>query len=193
MIAIPRVIPPPHSFTSRYNGLVNVLKTQAHVSQDIDPKAFPPQFKDPADCGAKEFTAVWDTGATNSVITQVVIDQCALKPIGIAQTHTASGTYLTETYYVNLFLPNKVFLTHLKVSRGDLTGTDILIGMDIIGQGDFAVTNHNGKTVLTFRMPSILEMDFVTAVAQLPTIPKVGRNDPCPCGSGKKYKHCHGK
>jgi preprotein translocase subunit SecA len=23
-------------------------------------------------------------------------------------------------------------------------------------------------------------------------LPKVGRNDPCPCGSGKKYKHCHG-
>ncbi len=25
------------------------------------------------------------------------------------------------------------------------------------------------------------------------TVPKVGRNDPCPCGSGKKYKHCCGK
>ncbi|MBI4500767.1 MAG: SEC-C domain-containing protein, partial [Gemmatimonadetes bacterium] len=24
------------------------------------------------------------------------------------------------------------------------------------------------------------------------TLPKVGRNDPCPCGSGKKYKKCHG-
>ena len=23
--------------------------------------------------------------------------------------------------------------------------------------------------------------------------PKVGRNDACPCGSGKKYKHCHGR
>jgi len=23
-------------------------------------------------------------------------------------------------------------------------------------------------------------------------LPKVGRNDPCPCGSNKKYKHCHG-
>jgi preprotein translocase subunit SecA len=22
---------------------------------------------------------------------------------------------------------------------------------------------------------------------------KVGRNEPCPCGSGKKYKHCHGQ
>ncbi len=32
-------------------------------------------------------------------------------------------------------------------------------------------------------------------VAQKPvrTGPKVGRNEPCPCGSGKKYKHCHGK
>jgi preprotein translocase subunit SecA len=24
-------------------------------------------------------------------------------------------------------------------------------------------------------------------------IPQVGRNEPCPCGSGKKYKHCHGQ
>jgi preprotein translocase subunit SecA len=22
---------------------------------------------------------------------------------------------------------------------------------------------------------------------------KVGRNEPCPCGSGKKFKHCHGR
>jgi preprotein translocase subunit SecA len=28
---------------------------------------------------------------------------------------------------------------------------------------------------------------------QVLSVPKVGRNDPCPCGSGKKYKHCHGK
>jgi preprotein translocase subunit SecA len=30
-------------------------------------------------------------------------------------------------------------------------------------------------------------------VQQLHAIEKVGRNDPCPCGSGKKYKNCHGK
>ncbi|MFM8806104.1 MAG: SEC-C metal-binding domain-containing protein, partial [Sphingomonadales bacterium] len=23
--------------------------------------------------------------------------------------------------------------------------------------------------------------------------PRIGRNDPCPCGSGKKYKQCHGR
>jgi preprotein translocase subunit SecA len=34
------------------------------------------------------------------------------------------------------------------------------------------------------------ETDPATAAAPLP---RVGRNDPCPCGSGKKYKACHGK
>jgi preprotein translocase subunit SecA len=32
--------------------------------------------------------------------------------------------------------------------------------------------------------------DFGTSATE---VPRVGRNDPCPCGSGKKYKQCHGK
>ena len=31
------------------------------------------------------------------------------------------------------------------------------------------------------------------AAAAVASLPKVGRNEPCPCGSGKKYKNCHGK
>jgi preprotein translocase subunit SecA len=34
------------------------------------------------------------------------------------------------------------------------------------------------------------EADLATVA--LP-VPKVGRNEPCPCGSGRKYKNCHGK
>lgn len=30
-------------------------------------------------------------------------------------------------------------------------------------------------------------------VAHGQAVPRVGRNDPCPCGSGKRYKHCHGQ
>lgn len=39
------------------------------------------------------------------------------------------------------------------------------------------------------------ESDAATAAKPQPAQagPKVGRNDPCPCGSGKKYKHCHGQ
>jgi preprotein translocase subunit SecA len=32
-----------------------------------------------------------------------------------------------------------------------------------------------------------------TLPAAATTMPRVGRNDPCPCGSGKKFKHCHGQ
>ncbi len=36
----------------------------------------------------------------------------------------------------------------------------------------------------------VTETDPATAKAD---VPRVGRNDPCPCGSGQKYKNCHGK
>ena len=39
------------------------------------------------------------------------------------------------------------------------------------------------QTTLVDALPAGLE----------PAVPRVGRNDPCPCGSGKKYKFCHGK
>ena len=37
-----------------------------------------------------------------------------------------------------------------------------------------------------------VEMDSKLAAQRSATIPKVGRNDRCPCGSGLKYKYCHG-
>jgi preprotein translocase subunit SecA len=33
----------------------------------------------------------------------------------------------------------------------------------------------------------------VAGAALAAEVPRVGRNEPCPCGSGKKYKQCHGK
>ncbi|MEK6746518.1 MAG: preprotein translocase subunit SecA [Pseudomonadota bacterium] len=33
---------------------------------------------------------------------------------------------------------------------------------------------------------------FENRMENVDELPKAGRNDPCPCGSGKKYKHCHG-
>jgi preprotein translocase subunit SecA len=37
------------------------------------------------------------------------------------------------------------------------------------------------------------ELDRATLEAEAAKLPKVGRNDPCPCGSGKKFKNCHGR
>jgi len=38
-----------------------------------------------------------------------------------------------------------------------------------------------------------LKNDFFCVKTMRREQPKVGRNEPCPCGSGKKFKQCHGK
>jgi predicted aspartyl protease len=184
------------AFTTIYDGLSNVLRNKVYISQAFTPSSR--QIQIPS--AAKEYDALWDTGATSSVITRKVVDECGLKPIGMAVVHHAKGRTTTPVYLVSVFLPNRVFFSSLRVTEGDLAGdTEVLIGMDIINRGDFAVSNNNGKTAFTFRMPSLERLDFVekskgaSAIQAKSPSPKVGRNDPCPCGSGKKYKKCCGR
>ena len=40
--------------------------------------------------------------------------------------------------------------------------------------------------------PAALETSLGRMASGAAGVPEVGRNDPCPCGSGKKYKKCHG-
>jgi SEC-C motif len=83
----------------------------------------------------------------------------------------------------------------MKVTEGILGGFDVLIGMDIISQGDFAVTNFGGNTRFSFRVPSLEELDF-NKKSNMPhpfkVDAKVSQNELCSCGSGKKYKRCDG-
>lgn len=184
------------AFTSSYQTLSRVLVNKVHIAQAFSPQISTPISK-PTD--AREYNALWDTGATGSVITPKVVTECGLNPIGMANIHHAKGMATSNVYLVSVFLPNQVCFTSLRVTEGDLAGDiDVLIGMDIIGRGDFAVTNKDGRTVFTFRMPSIERIDFVQLQnnsANNPSKPfsGVGRNDPCPCGSGKKFKKCPGR
>ena len=60
-----------------------------------------------------------------------------------------------------------------------------------------AVELHEGLSNVKYQHAGYDEaQDFAEAEASAAAggaYPKVGRNDPCPCGSGKKYKQCHGK
>jgi uncharacterized protein YecA (UPF0149 family) len=62
--------------------------------------------------------------------------------------------------------------------------------MDIIGMGDFAVTNKDRKTTFSYRWPSGERIDFVKHAPTVVTTGVPGRNSLCPCGSGKKFKRC---
>lgn len=109
-----------------------------------------------------KFTAVWDTGATTSVVTQAVVDQCGLKPIGTTTVSHAQGeTPDVDVFLVNIGLPNMVGIPGLRVLKGSFRNGDVLIGMDIISQGDFAVTNSGNRTKFSFRIPSQADIDFL--------------------------------
>lgn len=108
-----------------------------------------------------EFDALWDTGATASVVSQEVAAKLELLPEGTAEVFHAQGSKHAPKYFVNLGLPNRVQVVGVEVLEGILKGCDVLIGMDIINMGDFALTNRDGITMLSFQMPSIRHIDFV--------------------------------
>ena len=75
--------------------------------------------------------------------------------------HDVRGSSESETFFVNIALPNQTMFSNMRVAKGELAGADILIGMDVISQGDFAVTNVGGKSKFSFRVPSSIHIDFV--------------------------------
>ena len=186
----------PQCFTTIHPRRSNVLFNDVQITL---PSALSSLTPSPGP-DAMKYVAIWDTGATNSAITQRVVDECHLKPTGMVQVCGVHGTAFVETYIVNIILPNKVIVTSVKVSKGALVGgADVLIGMDIIGIGDFLVTTRDNKTLFSFRMPSLGCDDFVTLAQfsakakSVSTMPTVSKNALCPCGSGLKYKRCHGR
>ena len=79
---------------------------------------------------------------------------------------TPSGEIMLPIYVIDILLRNNVLVKDVLVMGSEIgsQGIDLLIGMDIIGMGDFAVTNFNGNTVFSFRIPSIEEIDFLKQV-----------------------------
>lgn len=179
------------AFTLKPGGLISVLQTHCLVAIAHNHNQAGAQFP------YLQFTGLWDTGATNSVITLDVVTQLGLAPVGQTTCYHAQGHTIANQYLINIGLPNSVGFSHVLVTEGILSGTDLLIGMDIISQGDFSITNFGGNTCFSFRYPSVKEVDFVAehhTQSHTPVISgKIGRNSLCSCGSGKKYKHCHGK
>jgi len=180
------------SFTRRANGIARDLESDVGIGPPIDdPSSTDP---DEASSRAKNYTAIWDTGATGSVVSQRVIDECGLVPIAMANVRQADGrVILSPVYRASILLTNRVLIPVVHVVRGQPGECDVLIGMEVIGSGDFAVSSDHGRTVFSFRHPSAGPIDFVKQDQTVKTVQKVGRNSRCPCGSGLKYKKCCGR
>jgi hypothetical protein len=169
------------------------------VSEAFDPND--PHAKVPTQLKTR---ALWDTGASRSVIARSLVAKLGLSPSGQAYVHHGGdkGLSVSPTYLLNYILPNNVQVfgvvaTEFNPQHGEF---EVLVGMDIINKGDLSLTHVAGKSCMTFRMPSCVEIDYVAeANAHIPikAVAKLGRNDPCHCGKMKdgspvKFKNCHG-
>lgn len=143
----------------RFDGIVDVLRTICHVRP-----AFDPACDDQSKFAKLEVKAIWDTGASASVITKDLADRLAITPIGMTKTAHANGESIVPQYLINIELLNNVGFPALRVTEGILLGFDVLLGMDVIRAGDFALTHHEQKTNLSFRVPSKCCIDFVQEV-----------------------------
>jgi hypothetical protein len=181
----------PHffAFTVKYNGLADRIITEVSLTPAYDPKA----HKQPP-YPLFSTQALWDTGATNSMVTAEVAAAMNLVPIGRTRLKHGGGIAETNTYLVNMFLPNYVAVPGIQVAELPIIGEGfgVLVGMDIISKSDLSITNVGGETWMTFRIPSIERIDYVVEASKI-KYAGVGRNDPCPCGSGKKFKQCCGR
>tara|TARA_R110002124_G_scaffold140809_5_gene305269 strand:- start:2633 stop:3139 length:507 start_codon:yes stop_codon:yes gene_type:complete len=111
---------------------------------------------------SNRYNAIWDTGATGTVITQEVVNNIGLIPTGMSLVHTANGVAQQNTYIIDIALSEGIFLRDITVTcaAGLSGGCNILIGMDVISLGDFSITNKENVTCMSFRVPSLHEIDF---------------------------------
>ena len=140
------------SFTERYPTRVDTLESECLVSaptSDWEPNGRQPE--------RRRYNARWDTGSTKSGITQKVADDLHLPVTRCTEMFYAGSDepVIVQCYRVNIELLSGVRFSHLEVGCSSIPAPDdVLIGMDIIGLGDFAVTNFNGRTQFSFRYPS---------------------------------------
>jgi predicted aspartyl protease len=139
-----------YCFTTVFHGISRVLYSDVELESAINPNK------------KIKLRTLWDTGATGSLIRPEIAVKLQLQSLGKVLMSTPTGKDVpSNVYSVNLYLPNHVAVPKVPVAEGIPNNCDMLIGMDIINLGDFAVTNYQGHTVFSFRMPSMAEIDFL--------------------------------
>lgn len=84
-------------------------------------------------------------------------------------------------------------LSHVQVRREDPAEEEARLRREAEAMAERMQFQHADASALAAEESDGAEGDVAMAAAPVRAEQKVGRNEPCPCGSGKKYKHCHGQ
>ncbi len=141
-----------------------------------------------------EVQALWDTGASGCVITKNLVEKLQLVAVGAGTSKGIGGAHACTRYLVNLVLRNGIGFPGVMVSDSDIDDNfDVIIGMNIITQGDMGLSHVGGKTLFSFQIPSVRKIDFRPQIPHIKLATEdLKPNDLCHCGTGRKFKKCHG-
>jgi len=84
-------------------------------------------------------------------------------------------------------------LSHVQVRREDPAEEEARLRREAEAMAERMQFQHADASALAAEEAGGEEGDVAVAAVPVRAEAKVGRNEPCPCGSGKKYKHCHGQ
>ena len=99
--------------------------------------------------------ALWDTGASGTVIVPSIAKKMGLIPTDRVKVAGVNNVSMADVVQVSIGLPNKVMVKDASAMICELTGEfELLIGMDIISLGDMIICNGDNKTSFSFVMPS---------------------------------------
>lgn len=105
--------------------------------------------------------SLWDTGASVSLISARVAKVLGLTSIGKSGVSGYNeGIDVKDTFLVHIGLPTGDIVTNIMAMEFESDEYDVVIGMDVICNGDLAITNKNGNTTFSFRIPSEETLDF---------------------------------
>lgn len=109
----------------------------------------------------KIMRSLWDTGASVTLISARVAKVLGLTSIGKSGVSGYNqGIDVKDTFLVHIGLPTGDIITNIMAMEFDTDEYDVVIGMDVICNGDMAITNKDDKTTFSFRIPSKQEIDF---------------------------------
>ena len=96
-----------------------------------------------------------------TIISLNMAEALGLQPIKKALIAGIGGNVEAYTYKISLYFPKEgAWIKDLEVLACDLEDNDMIIGMDTITKGDFAITNKDGATWFSFRIPSQEHIEF---------------------------------
>ena len=143
------------TITRQFQEKIDSIVTESYVYAPIDFAQGGPVKR------VKIQRSLWDTGASVTLISARVAKVLGLTSIGKSGVSGYNqGIDVKDIFLVHIGLPTGDIITNIMAMEFDTDEYDVVIGMDVICNGDMAITNKDDKTTFSFRIPSEQEIDF---------------------------------